>query len=154
MRRLKRLPLLALAAAAPLAAQAPPIISFIRQPRATLAEFTIPITTLDVEGPGETLHFHVGAGLGLRRWNGGDTAIRLLTDANAFVGEAFFIGAAAILEFPEGSSGYLGPRLRAGRAFGNHVALSLEGEHLERPFGRGLEPRRRSSLGLALTFRF
>lgn len=153
MRRLMLLPCLALGLNAPLSAQAP-MISLIRQPKATGAEFTMPFTTVDLDGGRETLHFHVGAGLGLRRWDGGDTAIRLVGDANAFIGEVFFVGASAILELPEGEGAYLGPRLRFGRAFNEHVALSLEGEHLERPFGHGLEPRRRSSLGLTLTVRF
>lgn len=153
MRRFLTLPLLALTLAAPLAAQAP-VISLIRQPKATLAEFTVPFTTVDVETNKESVHFHVGAGLGLRRWNGGDTAVRIVADANAFVEDVVFLGAAAILEFPEGESAYIGPRIRMGRAFSKHVALTLEFEHLERPFGSGFEPRRRSSLGLALTFRF
>jgi len=153
MRRLLLLPCLALGLQAPLAAQAP-MVSLVRQPKATAAEFTMPFTTVDVDGESEKLHFHVGAGLGLRRWNGGDTAVRLVADANALIESKVFVGVAAIVEIPSGESAYLGPRLRIGRAFNEHVALSLEGEHLERPFGHGLEPRRRSSLGLALTLRF
>ena len=149
MRRLLLLPCLALG----LHAQAP-MVSLIRQPRATLAEFTMPFTTFDVDGPQEKAHFHLGAGLGLRRWNGGDTAVRLVADANALLEAKVFFSAAAIVEVPSGESAYVGPRLRIGRAFNEHIALSLEGEHLERPFGHGLEPRRRSSLGLALTVRF
>lgn len=149
MRRLLLLPSLALG----LHAQAP-VVSLIRQPKATLAEFTMPYTTLEVDGDREKVRFHLGAGLGLRRWNGGDTAVRFVADANAVVENHVFFGAAVIAELPSGESAYIGPRIRIGRAFTEHVALSLEGEHLERPFGHGLEPRRRSSLGLALTVRF
>ncbi len=148
MRRLLLLPCLALG----LQAQAP-VISVIRQPRATLGEFTMPFTEFDVQNDRDNLRFHVGAGLGLRRWNGGDTAIRLIGDANAFLNEAF-LSAAAVIEFPSGESAFVGPRLRVGWAFHPHMAISLEAEHLERPFGDGLGPRRRSSLGLAYTVKF
>lgn len=148
MRRLLLLPCLALG----LQAQAP-VASVIRQPKATLAEFTMPFTEFDIQDHGDTVRFHVGAGLGLRRWNGGDTAVRVIGDANAFI-NALFIGAAVVTEFPSGESAFVGPRLRVGWAFHPNMALSLEGEHLERPFGDGLAPRRRSSLGLAFTVKF
>ncbi len=148
MRRLLLLPCLALG----LNAQAP-VISVIRQPRATLGEFTMPFTEFDVQSEGDNVRFHVGAGLGVRRWNGGDTAVRVIGDANAFVND-LFLSAAIVMEFPSGESVFVGPRLRVGWAFTPHMALSLEGEHLERPFGDGLAPRRRSSLGLAYTVRF
>ncbi|HJV22902.1 MAG TPA: hypothetical protein VJ570_09395 [Holophagaceae bacterium] len=148
MRRLLLLPCLALG----LNAQAP-IVSVIRQPRATLGEFTMPFTEFDVQDHGDVVRFHVGAGIGVRRWNGGDTAVRVIGDANAFIND-LFVGAAVVGEFPSGESAFIGPRLRVGWAFHPRMALSLEGEHLERPFGDGLAPRRRSSLGLAFTVRF
>jgi hypothetical protein len=55
---------------------------------------------------------------------------------------------------PPGKGAFIGPRLRVGWAFYPNWAVSLEGEHLERPFAPGLTVRRRSSLGLALTARF
>jgi hypothetical protein len=144
--------LLSLALASGLWAQAP-LISLIRQPKATLAEFTVPFTEFDAKRDGNSLKVHVGAGLGLRRWDDADTAVRLIVDANAQINEVF-LGVAAITEVPSGESAFIGPRLRVGWAFHPHMIASLEGEHLERPFGKGFEPRRRSSLGVALTFRF
>ena len=148
MRRLLLLPCLALG----LSAQAP-VLSVIRQPRATLGEFTMPFAEFDVKSDGDVVRFHVGAGIGVRRWNGGDTAVRVIGDANAFINDVF-VSAAVVTEFPSGESLFAGPRLRVGWAFTPHMAISLEGEHLERPFGDGLSPRRRSSLGLAYTVRF
>ncbi|WP_291272688.1 hypothetical protein [Geothrix sp.] len=149
MRRL----LLALSLSAlPLMAQSV-LVSVIRQPRATAAEFTVPITDFQVRDRGDLTHLHLGVGLGLRHWDDGDNALRFVVDANA-TAHRTFIGLGAIVEVPPGEGGFIGPRLRIGWAFHPAWALSLEGEHLERPFTDGLSPRRRSNLGLALTTRF
>jgi hypothetical protein len=149
MRRL--LPLLLLAAL-PLAAQSA-LVSVVRQPRATTAEFTVPITEFAVRNGGDFAHLHLGIGLGARHWDDGDNALRIVADANATANE-LFLGLGAIVEVPPGEGAFLGPRLRVGWAFNPHWVVSLEGEHLERPFAPGLTVRRRSSLGLALTVRF
>ena len=44
----------------------------IRQPRATAAEFTVPITEFQVRDGGDFAYLHVGIGLGVRRWDDGD----------------------------------------------------------------------------------
>lgn len=153
MRRTTRiLFFLAICAPALLRAQAP-MISLVRQPRATVVEFTAPWTEFQFQQGPDHAVFHLGAGLGLRHWDDGDTAVRLLVDANASVNE-LFIGLGVVGEVPPGEKPFLGPRLRVGWAFHPHWALSLEGEHLERPFGDGWGVKRRSSLGLALTARF
>jgi len=149
MRRL--LPLL-LFAALPLAAQST-LVSVIRQPRATAAEFTVPITELQVKDRGDFAHLHLGIGLGVRHWDDGDNALRFVADANATANE-IFLGLGAIVEAPQGEGAFLGPRLRIGWAFHPRWVVSLEGEHLERPFSSGLAPRRRSNVGLVTTFRF
>ncbi len=149
MRRL--LPLLLLAAP-PLAAQST-LVSVIRQPRATAAEFTVPITELQVKDRGDFAHLHLGVGLGVRHWDDGDNAMRFVADANATANQ-LFLGLGTIVEVPQGEGAFVGPRLRVGWAFHPRWALSLEGEHLERPFASGLTPRRRSNLGLVATFRF
>ncbi|HEY3400084.1 MAG TPA: hypothetical protein VGK03_05575 [Geothrix sp.] len=149
MRRL--LPALLLSAL-PLAAQST-LVSVIRQPRATAAEFTVPITELQVRDQGDFAHLHLGVGLGVRHWDDGDNAIRFVADANATANQ-LFAGFGAIVEVPPGEGAFIGPRLRVGWAFHPAWALSLEAEHLERPFTDGLTPRRRSSLGLVLTTRF
>jgi hypothetical protein len=145
------LPILLLSAL-PLAAQSA-LVSVTRQPKATAAEFTVPITDFLVKSHGDSAHFHVGVGLGFRHWDDGDTALRFVVDANALAG-GVFAGFGAIVEVPPGEGAFIGPRLRVGWAFHPAWALSLEGEHLERPFTHGLTPRRRSNLGLALTVRF
>jgi hypothetical protein len=147
----RHLPILLLAAL-PLAAQST-LVSVIRQPRATAAEFTVPITELQVKDRGEFAHLHLGIGLGLRHWDVGDNALRFVADANATANEVF-LGLGAIVEVPQGEGAFLGPRLRVGWAFHPRWILSLEGEHLERPFASGMSPRRRSNLGLVLTARF
>lgn len=136
----------------PLAAQTA-LVSVIRQPRATAAEFTTPITDFQVRDRGDLTHLHLGIGLGVRHWDDGDNALRFIADANAAANQVF-LGFGAIVEVPPGEGTFLGPRLRVGWAFHPSWALSLEGEHLERPFSDGLSPRRRSSLGLVLTARF
>lgn len=146
--------LLCLAAGAPtlLRAQAP-MVSLVRQPRATALELTVPWTEFQFsQGPDHAV-FHLGAGLGLRRWDDGDTAARLVADANADL-NGLFLGIGVVGEVPPGEKPFLGPRLRVGWAFHPHWAVSLEGEHLERPFGDGWGVKRRSSLGLALSARF
>lgn len=145
------LPLLLLSGL-PLAAQSA-LVSLIRQPRATAAEFTVPITELRVHDRGDFAHLHLGIGLGVRRWDGGDNALRFVADANA-TANGLFAGFGAIVEVPVGEGAFLGPRLRVGWAFHPSWVLSLEGEHLERPFAPGLTVRRRSSLGTTLTVRF
>lgn len=149
MRRL--LPALLLAAL-PLSAQSV-LVSVIRQPKATAAEFTVPITELQVRDHGDFAHLHLGVGLGVRHWDDGDNALRFVADANATANRVF-AGIGAVIEVPPGEGAFLGPRLRVGWAFHPAWALSLEGEHLERPFTDGLTPRRRSNLGLVLTARF
>ena len=149
MRRI--LPLLLLSIL-PLSAQSA-LVSVIRQPRATAAEFTVPITEMKLRDGGDFTHVHVGVGLGLRHWDDGDNALRFVADANATANE-LFIGLAAIVEVPQGEGAFLGPRLRVGWAFHPRWVVSLEGEHLERPFASGLTPRRRSNVGLVLTARF
>jgi hypothetical protein len=136
----------------PLAAQST-LLSVIRQPRATAAEFTVPITELQLRDHGDFSQLHLGIGLGARHWDDGDTSIRFVADANATV-NTLFMGFGAIAEVPPGEGAFIGPRLRVGWAFHPRWALSLEGEHLERPFAPGLSVRRRSSLGLTLTTRF
>jgi hypothetical protein len=138
--------------ALPLAAQST-LVSVIRQPHATAAEFTVPITEIQVRDKGDFAHLHLGVGLGVRHWDDGDNAIRFVADANAIANEVF-AGVGAIVEVPPGEGAFFGPRLRVGWAFQPNWALSLEGEHLERPFAPGLTVRRRSSLGLVLTMRF
>ena len=149
MRRL--LPLL-LAPVLPLCGQNA-LVSVIRQPRATAAEFTVPFTDMEVRNSRDQVRLHVGMGLGLRHWDDGDTSVRLVADASTAV-NALFAGVGVIIEAPPGEAAFVGPRLRMGWAFHPRWALSLEGEHLERPFADGLAPRRRSSLGLAVTVRF
>jgi hypothetical protein len=149
MRRL--LPLLLLSAL-PLAAQST-LVSVIRQPQATAAEFIVPITELQVKDRGEFAHLHLGIGLGVRHWDDGDNALRFVADANATANE-LFLGLGAIVEAPQGEGAFLGPRLRVGWAFHPRWVLSLEGEHMERPFASGLSPRRRSAVGLVATVRF
>ena len=149
MRRI--LPLLLLSSL-PLCAQST-LISVIRQPQATAAEFTVPITEFQVRDRGDFAHLSLGVGLGMRHWDDGDNALRFVADANATANQVF-VGFGAIVEVPPGEGAFLGPRLRVGWAFHPSWALSLEGEHLERPFADGLSPRRRSSLGLVLTARF
>jgi hypothetical protein len=129
------------------------LLSVIRQPRATAAEFTVPITELRVREGGDFAQMHLGIGLGGRHWDDGGNAIRFVADANA-TAKAVFVGVGAIVEVPPGEGAFIGPRLRMGWAFHPSWALSLEGEHLERPFSPGLTVRRRSSLGLVLTTRF
>jgi len=136
----------------PLAAQST-LVSVIRQPRATAVEFTTPVTEFQVRDDGDLTHLHLGVGLGVRHWDDGDNALRFVADANATANQVF-VGFGAIVEVPPGEGAFLGPRLRVGWAFHPSWALSLEGEHLERPFADGLSPRRRSSLGLVLTARF
>jgi len=136
----------------PLSAQSA-LVSVIRQPRATAAEFTVPITELQVRDGGDFAHLHLGVGLGLRHWDDGDNALRFVADANATANRVF-VGFGAIVEVPPGEGAFIGPRLRVGWAFHPSWALSLEGEHLERPFAPGLAVRRRSNLCLALTARF
>lgn len=148
MRRLV-LPLLC---ALGLSAQAP-MVSVIRQPRATAAEFTVPFTEFQFREGEDHATFHLGAGLGLRHWDDGDTSVRLIADANSAFNQTF-IGFGVVGEVPPGEKPFLGPRLRVGWAFHPNWALSLEGEHLERPFGDGWGVKRRSALGLALTVHF
>ncbi|WLT32002.1 hypothetical protein [Geothrix sp. PMB-07] len=154
MRRLQ--PLLLLSAlplcAMSLSAQAA-MVSVIRQPKATAAEFTTPITEIELKNPGDLSRIHVGVGLGLRHWDDGSNAFRFIADANA-TADKTFIALGAVAEVPSGDGAYIGPRLRVGWAFHPNWALSVEGEHLEKPFASGLTPRRRSNLGLALTARF
>lgn len=149
MRRL--LPALLLAAL-PLSAQSV-LVSVIRQPKATAAEFTVPITEFQVRDHGDFAHLHLGVGLGVRHWDDGDNALRFVADANATTNRVF-AGLGAVIEVAPGEGAFIGPRLRVGWAFHPTWALSLEGEHLERPFTDGLTPRRRSNLGLVLTARF
>jgi hypothetical protein len=136
----------------PLTAQSA-MVSLIRQPRATAAEFTVPITDFQVRDRGDLSRAHLGVGLGLRHWDDGDTALRFVADANASTGR-LFAGLGALVEVPPGEGAFVGPRLRVGWGFHPLWALSLEAEHLERPFTDGLTPRRRSALGLTLTARF
>jgi hypothetical protein len=129
------------------------MVSLVRQPRATALEFTVPWMDFQLQEGRDHATFHLGAGLGLRHWDDGDTAVRFIADANATVSEAF-MGFGVVAEVPPGEKPFLGPRLRVGWAFHPRWALSLEGEHLERPFGDGWGVKRRSSLGLALSARF
>jgi hypothetical protein len=149
MRRL--LPLLLLPAL-PLAAQSTQV-SLTRQPKATAAEFTTAVTEIQLKNPGDLSSIHVGVGLGVRHWDDGDNALRFIVDANATAKE-LFLGVGAIVEVPSGDGAYFGPRLRVGWAFHPNWVLSLEGEHLEKPFADGIHPNRRSSLGAVLTVRF
>jgi hypothetical protein len=139
-------------AALPLAAQST-VVSVVFQPRAGVAEFIVPVTEFHVRDQGDFTDFHLGLGLGIRHWYDGDNAMRFVADANA-VADKVFAGFGAIVEIPTGEGAFIGPRLRVGWAFHPKWALSLEGEHLERPFAPGLTVRRRSSLGLTLTTRF
>ncbi len=141
-----------LLATLPVAAQSA-MVSLIRQPKATAVEFTVPITDFRVQNGSDTTHFYLGIGLGARHWDDGDNALRFVADANAILNKVF-VGFGAIVEVPPGEGAFIGPRLRVGWAFHPSWALSLEGEHLERPFTDGLTPRRRSNLGLVLTARF
>jgi hypothetical protein len=136
----------------PLAAQSA-LVSLIRQPRATAAEFTVPITEFQVRKQGDFAHLHLGIGLGVRHWDDGDNALRFVADANA-TANSLFLGFGAVIEVPPGEGAFLGPRLRVGWAFHPSWAISLEGEHLERPFSPGLSVRRRSNIGITLTTRF
>lgn len=136
----------------PLSAQSA-LVSVIRQPRATAIEFTTPVADFEMKSHGDPVHVHLGIGLGARHWDDGDNAIRFVADAN-LVAHEVFAGFGAIVEVPPGEGGFLGPRLRVGWAFHPNWALSLEAEHLERPFTDGLGVRRRSSIGLVLTTRF
>ena len=136
----------------PLSAQTA-MVSLIRQPKATALEFTTPITDFQVRDAGDLTRLHLGVGLGLRHWDDGDDALRFVADANATVQDVF-LGFGAVVEVPPGEGTFIGPRLRVGWAFHPAWALSLEGEHLERPFSPGLSIRRRSNLGLAMTVRF
>jgi len=136
----------------PLSAQSA-LVSVIRQAKATAAEFTTPITEFQVRDAGNLTRLHLGIGLGVRHWDDGDSALRFIADANATADEVFF-GFGAVVEVPPGEGAFIGPRLRVGWNFHPSWALSLEGEHLERPFADGLSPRRRSNLGLAVTVRF
>ncbi|MBI1754310.1 MAG: hypothetical protein HY014_15770 [Acidobacteria bacterium] len=145
------LPLLLLASL-PLSAQSA-IVSVIRQPKATAAEFTTPVTEIELKNPGDLSRIHIGVGLGLRHWDDGSNAFRFIADANANV-HATFLAFGAVAEVPSGDGAYIGPRLRVGWMFHPNWAISVEGEHLEKPFASGLTPRRRSNLGLALTARF
>lgn len=141
-----------LLATLPLAAQSA-VVSLVRQPKATAAEFTVPITDFRVQNGSDATRFYLGIGLGARHWDDGDNALRFVADANATLNKVF-AGFGVIVEVPPGEGAFLGPRLRVGWAFHPRWALSLEGEHLERPFTDGLTPRRRSNLGLVLTARF
>jgi hypothetical protein len=152
MRRLLLLPCLAFGLSSALNAQAP-MVSLIRQPRATALEFTAPWTEFQFQDGEDHARFHLGAGLGIRHWDDGDTAARLLVDANTTFDEVFF-GFGTVVEVPPGEKPFLGPRVRVGWAFHPNWALSLEGEHLERPFGDSWGVKRRSALGVALTYRF
>lgn len=145
------LPLLLLASL-PLSAQSA-MVSVIRQPKATAAEFTTPVTEIELKNPGDLSRIHIGVGLGLRHWDDGTNAFRFIADANASV-HATFLALGAVAEVPSGDGAYIGPRLRVGWVFHPNWAISVEGEHLEKPFASGLTPRRRSNLGLALTARF
>jgi len=145
------LPLLLLPAL-PLAAQSA-FVSVIRQPHASAAEFTTPVTEIELKDPGDLSRIHVGVGLGLRHWDDGSNAIRFITDANVSADKTF-VAIGALVEAPSGDGLFIGPRIRVGRMLHPNWALSLEGEHLEKPFASGLTPRRRSSLGLVLTARF
>jgi len=147
----RALPLLLLSAL-PLSAQSA-MVSVIRQPKATAAEFTTPVTEIELKNPGDLSRIHLGVGLGLRHWDDGSNAFRFVADANA-TALTTFIALGAVVEVPSGDGAYIGPRLRVGCAFHPNWALSLEGEHLEKPFASGLSPRRRSNLGIALTTRF
>ncbi|GLH73582.1 hypothetical protein GETHLI_20840 [Geothrix limicola] len=149
MRRL--LPLLLLPVL-PLSAQSA-FVSVIRQPHATAAEFTTPVTEIELKDPGSLSRVHLGVGLGLRHWDDGTDAFRFIVDANA-TAEDVFLGFGAVAEARSGDGGYIGPRLRVGWAFHPNWALSLEGEHLEKPFADGTSPKRHSALGLVLTVRF
>ena len=91
----------------PLSAQST-LVSVIRQPRATLAEFTVPITEFQVRDGGDFAHLHLGIGLGARHWDDGDNAIRFVADANA-TAKAVFVGIGAIVEVPPGEGAFLGP---------------------------------------------
>lgn len=143
----------ALLLAAPALSAQSVLVSVIRQPKATAAEFTVPITELQVRDHGDFAQLHLGVGLGLRHWDDGDNALRFVADANA-TAHGVFAGLGAVVEVPPGEGAFLGPRLRVGWAFHPTWSLSLEGEHLERPFAPGLTVRRRSNLGLVLTARF
>jgi hypothetical protein len=136
----------------PLSAQSVQV-SVIRQPQATNAEFTVPITSIQLRNGGDFGQVHLGVGAGFRHWDDGDNALRILADANAAANQ-LFLGVGAIVEIRSGERAFIGPRLRVGWAFHPNWAVSLEGEHLEQPFADGLHPTRRSSLGLALTARF
>lgn len=149
MRRI--LPLLLLSSL-PLAAQFTQV-SLTRQPKATAAEFTTAITEIQLKNPGELSSIHVGVGLGVRHWDDGNNAMRFIADASASA-QTLFFSFGAVVEVPSGDGTYIGPRLRIGRAFHPNWAISLEGEHLEKPFASGLSPKRRSNFGLTLTARF
>ena len=79
----------------PLAAQHA-MVSLIRQPRATAAEFTVPITEIQLKDQGDLSRLHLGIGLGARHWDDGDNALRFVADANATVKE-FFVGFGAVV---------------------------------------------------------
>jgi hypothetical protein len=136
----------------PLAAQFTQV-SLTRQPKATAAEFTTAITEIQLKNPGDLSSIHMGIGLGVRHWDDGNNAMRFIADASASA-QTFFFSFGAVVEVPSGDGTYIGPRLRIGRAFHPNWAISLEGEHLEKPFASGLSPKRRSNLGITLTTRF
>ncbi|HLP31202.1 MAG TPA: hypothetical protein VK150_07560, partial [Geothrix sp.] len=92
-----------LALGLPMAAQST-LVSVIRQPRATAAEFTTPIAEFNVKSERDPAHLHVGVGAGVRHWDDGDNALRFIVDAN-MVAEEVFMGLAAIVEVPPGEGG-------------------------------------------------
>lgn len=149
---MRRLLALLFLAALPLSAQST-LISVIRQPKATAAEFTTAITEIQLKNPGDLSCIHVGVGLGVRHWDDGDNALRFIADASASAQTVFF-SCGAVVEVPSGDGTYIGPRLRIGRALHPNWVISLEGEHLEKPFASGLSPKRRSNIGLTLSTRF
>lgn len=149
MRRL--LPLLLLSSL-PLAAQFAQV-SLTRQLKATAAEFTTPIADIELKNSDDMSHIHVGIGLGVRHWDDGDNAMRFIADASA-TAQTLFMSFGAVVEVPSGDGMYIGPRLRIGHALHPNWAISLEGEHLEKPFASGLSPKRRSNIGITLTTRF
>jgi hypothetical protein len=152
MRRLPPLLPVLLLPALPLAAQFTQV-SLSRQPKATAAEFTTAVTEIQLKNPGDLSSIHVGVGLGVRHWDDGDNAMRFIADASVSA-QQVFLGLGAVVEAPSGEGVFFGPRLRVGKTFHPNWTLSLEGEHLERPFANGLSPRRRSNLGIVLTTRF
>lgn len=132
-------------------------VSVVRQVRATSAEFTLPWTDGHIRDGQDQVTFHLGFGLGLRHWDDGDTAVRVIADSHALLRsgpEGIFVSAGLVGEVPEGEKLFLGPRLRIGWPLRTNMALSLDLEHLERPFADGIGPRRRSAAGVAFTVKF